>query len=325
MSLLLPGTTRSATAVLLSCTHVPILTTATYLCTTPAICRPIPPLPHRTPLQLFRPEHRSTPNPSIALAPSVTSSNTDNSSIPDTSGIDTTPLPALGDDNISPDDCWAMQQLQLDGEDIVGLCQQLQYLLLAEILLVEPLTRLQPQPSQPEDLTTPTTTSSDNATTPSAASAAATSMLADTESAAAHTIVQCMPSLPWWALRITVLHQSVLAGRSATLLRRTNMLTRMLHRMLPPTEPHVSSSEASTWLSPALAVVLTLELGLAQMSYGYVDAARRYLHDSEAQLGFTVSLTGVCVGGWVTLGMVLLCCHLPYRFRRLSTFRPQLI
>ncbi|KAF5842032.1 hypothetical protein DUNSADRAFT_9601, partial [Dunaliella salina] len=163
-----------------------------------------------------------------------------------------------------PHERWAAEQLTLDGEDLVTRkISHLQHLLLSEALLVGPLLSApQPAPSQAPTPApnTPTTSSSHSSsvgstaqgsgTPPSSTAAAPAGAHPHTHSRqGAGTISAAVceglcskagvvgASWLWWALRVTCMHQHVLAGRSATLLARTNALTQQLLASITVKEP----------------------------------------------------------------------------------------
>ncbi|GLI66392.1 hypothetical protein VaNZ11_010184 [Volvox africanus] len=90
-----------------------------------------------------------TPIP--APAPAAAAEDDDVAAVGNGSGA--TPLSdglgGLGVDSISRGDRWAQEQLQLDGEDFLGRCPAVQWLLLARTLLLGPLGAATPSPDPP--------------------------------------------------------------------------------------------------------------------------------------------------------------------------------
>lgn len=152
----------------------------------------------------------------------------------------------LGQESAHPHERWAASVLQLDGEELLGRFNQLQYLLLAEVLLLAPLLQqkqreggegtpqggstqaprlcdllqraaAKPRPSAgaPAAEGTPATSQAAPSSDVNIAGPVSLSLQPD----ARDTLTQRLPSWMWWALRATALHQHVLAGRAPTLLR----------------------------------------------------------------------------------------------------------
>ena len=205
---------------------------------------------------------------------------------------------------------WAAVALQLDGEETVGRCNCMQYLLLAELLLLGPLLQQQP-------LDGPAATGL----------AAAFDMLGhaqrgkqahaagETSSAGralpslcpgfSATLSQQLPSWLWWALRATSLHQQLLAGRSPTLLGRAGMLMGQLggwvgvEGSLPApggASAGAVNGEAATSRPlhgrPELQGALCIEMALVKYGYGHADQGQRLLDVAGRLLGLEVELSG---------------------------------
>ena len=92
------------------------------LCT--ALYRIHPALPPNPP---HRPLGATPPSPLHLLAPDLAAQAS--------AGPELGP----GQDTREPDERWCVSCLSLDGEDVVGCCRSTQYLLLAQVLLLEPL------------------------------------------------------------------------------------------------------------------------------------------------------------------------------------------
>eukprot|EP00983_Pelagomonas_calceolata_P056374 1144571-Pelagomonas_calceolata.AAC.1 len=164
----------------------------------------------------------------------------------------------------------AAEQLTLDGEDLITRkISHLQHLLLSEALLVGPLLSApQPAPAQAPIPAphTPSTSSSHSgglgSTAPSSTTAAGAHPPHSQQGGAISPAVceglrskagVAGASWLWWALRVTCMHQHVLAGRSATLLARTNALTKQLlasitvapSQAVSPAQPQPPSAAAA--------------------------------------------------------------------------------
>lgn len=265
-----------------------------------------------TPIQLLAPQLHSVPLPAAATAAGgKAGTGTTSSGAPFTEAAAallaslTVSTPAegggaegagaekvgLGTDQAHPLEKWAGRQLAVDGEDQVGQLSHLQYLLLASTLLVQPLL------SQP-------------VTAASGVTASQPQQL--DEARVARALATC-PTWLWWALRVTAMHQHMLAGKAGTLLARTNALSKHLLPAVKAAAVTAASaatsgsgnssgnSLASLASDPQLLSCLYIELALQQYSYGYVEAAQLLLEQAGDALGLHVELAGGWVGGCVFL------------------------
>ncbi len=100
---------------------------------------------------------------------------------------------------------WAISQLEEDGEEVIGRISSPQYLLLARAILLAPAA-IHQRPAMPAG--------------PAAHSPAAAAADGSGAAAAAGALREGLPAAwAWWALRVALLQQRALAGRSATLRR----------------------------------------------------------------------------------------------------------
>ncbi|EFJ51673.1 hypothetical protein VOLCADRAFT_87348 [Volvox carteri f. nagariensis] len=207
-------------------------------------------------------------------------------------------LAGLGIDSLSRGDRWAQEQLQLDGEDLVGRCPAIQWLLLARVLLLD-------------SLNTHSTHTLDKAT--AAAEGEGEEMEAaegkqeqggpggGPASGGSGAPGVCWSEWvwcwPWWALRCVMSQQHVLEGRSHSLLSEASQLiAALVSPECPWTHHHPASdprpSRPTGRELAALGGVLHLEMALCQYLYGYVDAGRQYLVRAGQMLGLEPQLTG---------------------------------
>ncbi|GIL61603.1 hypothetical protein Vafri_16033 [Volvox africanus] len=237
-------------------------------------------------------------------------------------------LGGLGVDSVSRGDRWAQEQLQLDGEDFVGRCPAVQWLLLARTLLLGPLVAATPSPDHQQGQG-----GGQEGRRQEAASCggvkAATITVAATAAATAAGTCRTLPFLapllrvtspayhnhdqmggdstaavcswtwswPWWALRCVMSQQHVLEGRSHSLLSEASQLIQALVSpecpwAQPTTAAAAGDLQPSGREAAALGGVLHVELALCQYLYGYVDAGRQYLVRAGQLLGLEPQLTG---------------------------------
>ena len=202
---------------------------------------------------------------------------------------------------------WAAVALQLDGEETVGRCNCMQYLLLAELLLLGPLLQQQP-------LDGPAATGSTTACDMlgHAQRGKQAHVAGETSSAGralpslcpgfSATLSQQLPSWLWWALRATSLHQQLLAGRSPTLLGRAGMLMGQLGGWVgaegSPAVASAGAVEGEAAVSrplngrPELQGALCIEMALVKYGYGHADQGQRLLDAAGKLLGLEVELSG---------------------------------
>ncbi len=289
-------------------------------------CRPWRPAPP-SPIDLLAPHlaHAPATTTSGASSPGNAANGSHAVDSPSSQAQQPQPqhTPGLGDDSQHPHERWAGQQLALDGEELVGSCACLQYLYLADLLLVQPL------------LGAPAGTT--RATRHGAGGPA-------WQPGARERLLRRWPSWAWWALRAASQHQALLDGRSAQLWARVQLLARQLVgswlapavRRLdagssaaaalgrlppallagaePPTQEEGQQAEeggvAGLAGSRALLACLLMELSLAHYAYGHVEPAERLLAGAGDVLGLQVQLTGACaVGGSsaLTQSVVVTC------------------
>ncbi|KAG2451048.1 hypothetical protein HYH02_004316 [Chlamydomonas schloesseri] len=204
-------------------------------------------------------------------------------------------------------DKWAVQELQVDGEDLVGRCPAVQWLLLARRLLVAPLALPARLASEPASAGLDGTgdgaaaaPASSSSSSPAAAAAAAAAkeheQPREQELRRLGALLHGGPAggiLPrswsWWALRCVMAQQHALDGRSHTLLAEASQLTTAL---VAPEGPWAASASSSPPLDCALAGVLYIELALAQYAYGYPEGGRQYLTRAGELLGLEPQLGG---------------------------------
>eukprot|EP00887_Chlorella_sp_A99_P004614 scaffold4.g4614.t1 len=175
------------------------------------------------------------------------------------------PQRVFGVDSTSPADRWAAVQLAENGEELVGLVNYPQYLLLARAILMAPLRR-------------------------EAADAAAAS-----SSGAGGAALD--PSLPpawaWWAARAALLQQRLLAARSAALRGAALAATAAAAAgVAAPVEAAGPGAARPSLEDRLLASACLLEAALMETSYGAVAAADAYLRRADAVLGFEAELAG---------------------------------
>ncbi|KXZ52937.1 hypothetical protein GPECTOR_8g312 [Gonium pectorale] len=218
-------------------------------------------------------------------------------------------LGGLGVDSSSAGDLWAREQLQLDGEDLVGRCPALQWLLLARVLLLRPMGLLDLRAATAEGEEHREGAEAEGRQHGQAEEAGAGAEEAGRHQAGAEAeagpgsvrqaLARLAPSWPWWALRTVSSCASALDGRSHSLLSAASTLIRLL---VGPESPcpwgaaaaananaDSASADAET---AALGGVLCLEVALVQLSYGYAEAGRQYLERSGGLLGLRPGLSG---------------------------------
>ena len=216
---------------------------------------------------------------------------------------------SLGVGTMHPHERWAAVALQLDGEETVGRCNCMQYLLLAELLLLGPLLQ------QPLDGPAATGKASACDMLGHAQRGKQAHAAGETSSAGrslpllcpgfSATLSQQLPSWLWWALRATSLHQQLLAGRSPTLLGRAGMLMGLLGGWVgaegSPLDPAVATAgavEREADVSrplhgrPELQGALCIEMALIKYGYGHADQGQRLLDAAGQLLGLEVELSG---------------------------------
>ncbi|KAG2428213.1 hypothetical protein HXX76_011893 [Chlamydomonas incerta] len=190
-------------------------------------------------------------------------------------------------------DKWAVRELQIDGEDLVGRCPAVQWLLLARRLLVAPLGLAPRLPSEPLALDG---ASSEDPASGGAEGAAAAAAGAKEREAQEQERQRRLGGLlnggrlpgswAWWALRCVMSQQHALDGRSHTLLTEASQLTTAL---VAPESPWATPASG---LHRALGGVLHIELALAQYCYGYPEGGRQYLGRAGRLLGLEPQLGG---------------------------------
>ncbi|CAM6085732.1 unnamed protein product [Calypogeia fissa] len=150
---------------------------------------------------------------------------------------------------------WARDQLMVDGCDIMGKISLPQYLILAKLLLVSPAENMVKRPEA--DSGGPRTRS-------------------------------------WWAFRVLLIQQRVLAERSASL--RSLLVASSLNMI-----KYFGTSQAVdqlTWeLDPleanSIAAAAHLEVGLMEHIYGHDDSARGNFDKAAKSCGLELSVTGI--------------------------------
>lgn len=197
--------------------------------------------------------------------------------------------PGLGYGTMHPHELWASVALQLDGEETVGRCNCLQYLLLAELILVFPLLSSAVTPNDPSWQSTKANAA---ATETSRSDGNHESLISSFQSDLVSHVASRLPSWIWWSIRVTSLHQQLLAGKSPTLLSRVGALTEILQAWIQApsgTEPDTPSPLQGC---PDLQGALSMELALIQYRYGHVELALKLLVQSGQALGLEVELSG---------------------------------
>lgn len=158
----------------------------------------------------------------------------------------------------SADDKWARQQLQEDGEDVVGRYHQIQYLLAARVILASPLLDLSNREAYAQG-----------------GSAALTALASD-------VALKTHPSICVWAFRTLLTQQRMLDGHSLTLRAGLKALV-----------PHITQlkKRADMQRHGHVTAALHVEMSLMEHAYTYVDMAKSHLEVSckEAGLGFEVT------------------------------------
>ena len=222
--------------------------------------------------RLSFPRHRpiqvDSPSPLDVFARHVGTSSTEASGAAGQSG--------LGYGTMHPHEHWAAMALQLDGEETVGRCNCLQYLLLAETILFTPLLNPKAQGGPGAAATANSDETSVKAAGPS------TSFSQEFIS----QVHSQLPSWLWWALRVTSLHQQLLAGKSPSLLARAGMLVDILQAWTSPTSPSPLQG------CPELQGALSIEIALLHYRYGHVEPAQKLLVKAGQALGLEVELSG---------------------------------
>ncbi|KAK9827709.1 hypothetical protein WJX81_003255 [Elliptochloris bilobata] len=161
---------------------------------------------------------------------------------------------ALGGVSTSAGDRWALARLAASGEEAEGRCALPQYLLLARTLLLPPLGL------------------------PASADAGE----ASTQGGGAG---EGLPrSWHWWAMRLVVQQQRLLAGPAAAL--------RAELQQLAPQAIALAEELSSAGSSPGAAAAARLEAALMEQGFRDVGAARAHLDAANAALGLTVEVTG---------------------------------
>eukprot|EP00897_Mesotaenium_endlicherianum_P000319 jgi/Mesen1/10288/ME000079S09711 len=189
-----------------------------------------------------------------------------------------------------PWDRWARKKLMVDGADSVGKYALPQYLVLANMLLVDPVVAA-PQPatsaSGPSSATSATPTPEEGHVNATRGRAAA---LLRPGGATPRTAT-------WWAMRALLAHQRVLAERSPTLRARLVAVTReTLARFSPPLSPALEGGAwGGQWAArdvATLAAAVELEAGLMEHAYSYSDAARARFEQAAGALSLSFRVTG---------------------------------
>ena len=193
---------------------------------------------------------------------------------------------SLGDEKTHPHERWAANALQLDGEETIGRCAHVQYLLLAQILLLAPLLNEPARPAEESEssntglvssfrkidlLPTLTITSHSSTQDPSCLppSASTSSIMPLLDPRASELISDCLPSWYWWALRCTTLHQHLLNGQSPTLLARSSLFIKILVSWadVPPSPKQPSTLTLEN--RPSLRAALFIELAQGEESLSH--------------------------------------------------------
>ena len=200
----------------------------------------------------------------------------------------------LGYGTMHPHELWTAAALQLDGEETVGRCSCLQYLLLAETILMTPLLI-----SASAEALSPCKDVDEPSDPASAADGDFESEVPRGSSCLARGFVSLvctqLPSWLWWSLRVTSLHQQLLAGKSPTLLTRAGMLVEVLQAWIlqePAAGTLPPPSTTPLQGCPDLQGALSIELALLHYRYGHVDKAQRFLVRAGQALGLEVELSG---------------------------------
>lgn len=169
------------------------------------------------------------------------------------------PSAGFGRDSTSPGDRWAAAQLSESGEDLVGRIRLPQYLLLARLVLLAPLTVVQPGAAP-------------------AGTAARVTLPA--------WLAARLPSWPWWALRAVLLQQRLLSGLSASLRSLLLGLAQLVLAAYAAPMEQGSGGGDPMPEDQLLAAGALLEAALLETAYGHVATAKEYLQRSGAVLGF---------------------------------------
>ncbi len=151
------------------------------------LCRPwLPPPP--SPLSQLAPDHQNIPcTPNDTHTADAATTQQPATASPADAAQGSVATPGLGFDNRHPHERWAANQLAFDGEDVLVSCSGLQWLWLADIILVQPLLGA-----------------------PRGAGAAAEGADANTRpAAAAGGALARWPTWSWWALRVVLMEQQV--------------------------------------------------------------------------------------------------------------------
>jgi hypothetical protein len=186
---------------------------------------------------------------------------------------------------------WVIQQLQVDGEDLVGRVAALDLLLAGLICLAEPYGH-----------TTTTTTHQQQQQQEQQQQGALQQQQQQQQ--------QQLASWPWWAMRAVMLQQHVLSGRCVTL---QTSLKQLMAATLAWSQQHAAAAADATGdqqqqqqqqngvdsptaeaavKAQALLAAAHMEVAAIQQSLGAVEGAQQQLEAASAALGVSVELTG---------------------------------